>query len=102
VYAPPVVVSELRGSSGRCNRDIDLRVKARAILGDLDESICVTSHYSQFLEVVRVPVDVVGALEVQVELKLGEGLVLLVLLYKPEAELGLKLGPGGEWEQYGQ
>jgi hypothetical protein len=31
-----------------------------------------------------------------VQLKLGKGLVLLVLLYKPEAELGLELGPGGE------
>jgi hypothetical protein len=73
-----------------------------AILGDLDESIQVTSRYSQFLEVVRVLVDVVGALEVRVELELGKGLVLLVLLYKSEAELGLELGPGGEREQDGR
>ncbi|KAJ7854090.1 hypothetical protein B0H14DRAFT_3449878 [Mycena olivaceomarginata] len=59
----------------------------------------VTGRYGQFLKVVRVPVDVVGALEVRVGLELGEGLVLLVLLHKLEAELGLELGPGGEWEQ---
>jgi hypothetical protein len=51
------------------------------ILGDLDETIQVTGHYGQFLKVVRVPVDVVGALEVRVGLELGEGLVLLVFLY---------------------
>jgi hypothetical protein len=36
-----------------------------------------------------------------VGLKLGEGLVLFVLLDEPEPELSLELGPGGEWERYG-
>jgi hypothetical protein len=96
---PPAVVGEVRGSSRHRNHNVDPWVEARVILGDPDESIQVTGRYSQFLKVVCVPVDVAGALEVQVGLKLGEGLVLLVLLYKSEAELGLELGPGGEWEQ---
>jgi hypothetical protein len=94
--APPSVVGEALGGSRRCDRDIDLRVEARAVLADSDKSIRVTGCHSQFLMVICVPVDIAGALEVQVGLKLGEGLVLLVLLHKPEAELGLKLGPGGE------
>jgi hypothetical protein len=59
---------------------------------DPDESVRVT-------KVVRVLVDVVGAFEVQVGLELGKDLVLLVLLHEPKAELGVELGPGGEWER---
>jgi hypothetical protein len=102
VYAPPVVVSEVGGGSRCHNCNIDLQVEARVILGDLNESIPVTGRYGQFLEVVCVPVDVTGALEVRVGLKLGEGLVLLVLLYEPEVELSLKFGLSGEWEQDGR
>jgi hypothetical protein len=69
------------------------------MLSDPDKSARVTGRYGQFLEVVRVPVDVAGALEIRAGLKLGEGLVLLVLLYEPEAELSLEPGPGGERER---
>jgi hypothetical protein len=93
---PAIVVGEVWGGSGRRNCNIDLRVEAGAILSHLDESIRVTGRHSQFLKVVRVLVDVTGALEIRVELKLGEGLVLLILLYEPKAELSLKLGSGGE------
>jgi hypothetical protein len=64
------------------------QVEAGVVLGDPDEHVSLTSHHGQFLKVVHIPIDVVGALEVRVGLKLGEGLVLLVLLYEPEAELG--------------
>jgi hypothetical protein len=43
-----------------------------------------------------------GALEVRVGLELGKGLVLFILLHEPEAELSLKLGPGGEQEWDGR
>jgi hypothetical protein len=95
-YAPPVIVREVRSGSGCCNHNIDLWVEARAILGDPDESIRVTSCYGQFLDVVRVPVDVSGALEVGAGFEIVEGLILLVLLYEPEAEVYLELGPAGE------
>jgi hypothetical protein len=39
VYTPSVIVGEVGGSSGHHNRDVDSRVKARAILGDPDKSI---------------------------------------------------------------
>jgi hypothetical protein len=50
------------------------------ILGDPDKCVHVTGCYGQFLEVIHVLVDTIGALEVRVGLKFGEGLVLLVLL----------------------
>jgi hypothetical protein len=93
---PAIVVGEVGGCSGHCTRDVDLRIEAGAVLGDPDESVRVTGCYGQFLKVICVPVDVAGALEIRVGLKLGEGLVLLILFYKPELELGLELGPGGE------
>jgi hypothetical protein len=98
---PAVVVGEVGGGPGRRDCDVDLQVEPGAILGDLDESVQVTGRYGQFLEIVRVLVDVTGALEIRAGLKLGEGLVLFVLLDKPEPELGLELGPGGEREWYG-
>ena len=100
--APAIVIGEVGGGPRRRDRDIDLRVEPGVILGDPDESVRVTGCYGQFLEIVRVPVDVAGALEIRAGLKLGEGLFLFVLLDEPEPELGLELGPGGERERYGR
>jgi hypothetical protein len=81
--------------------NVDLQVEAQAVLGDLDKCIHIPSRCGQFFEIVCVLVDITGALEVRAGPKLGEYLVLLVFLYKPELELGLKPGPGWERKENG-
>jgi hypothetical protein len=51
----------------------------------------VSGGIGELLEVVHVPVDVSGGLEICVGLQLGESLVLLVFLNKTKAKLGDKL-----------
>jgi hypothetical protein len=59
----------------------------------------VSGGIGELLEVVHVPVDVSGGLEICVGLQLGESLVLLVFLNKTKAKLGDKLCPGQEWKR---
>jgi hypothetical protein len=56
----------------------------------------VSGSIGKLLEVVCVPVDVSGALEISVGLQLGESLVLLVFLNEPKVKLCSKLCPGRE------
>jgi hypothetical protein len=64
MYILSSVVSEVGGSSRNGNYNIDPQVEAGAVLGDLDKSVCITGHCSQFLEIICVPIAIVGALEV--------------------------------------
>jgi hypothetical protein len=63
---------------------------------------CVTGCHSQLLKIVCVLVDITEALEVRVGLKLGEGLVLLVLLCELEVKLSFEPCPGREREGNGR
>jgi hypothetical protein len=77
---PPDIVEEAQSSPGCGDRGVNPRIKARSVLGDADEQICVPSSFSELLKVICVPIDVLRALEVRVGFQLDESLVLLVLL----------------------